>query len=252
MVAAGVLAILGSHLISKSKQRARLLMSAPSELLQDRSLYRYALALGKPAYAERCAGCHGADMRGDSSKGVPNLTDKDWIFGEGRITDIERIVTYGIRAGYSKGQNLASMPAFAKANPYYQYKMTPLQPQEVRDVVAYLLAMEGRPVDRDAAERGGKVYRNGERGLCFDCHAPDGKGDTAIGAPNLTDNIWLYGDGSEQSIYASIARGQSGRCPAWIGTLSPEAIRGVAVYVHAASAKATTAQANVKNSHEHS
>jgi cytochrome c oxidase cbb3-type subunit 3 len=85
-------------------------------------------------------------------------------------------------------------------------------------------------VDGTSLARGTEVYHG--KGLCFDCHADHAKGDPAIGAPNLTDNVWLYGDGSRQSIKAAISRGLAGVCPQWASRLPPETIRAVAVYVH--------------------
>jgi cytochrome c oxidase cbb3-type subunit 3 len=72
-------------------------------------------------------------------------------------------------------------------------------------------------------------------GGCFDCHAPDGKGDPAIGAPNLTDGIALYGDGSRESLSMSITYGRHGVCPAWATRIRPAAIRELAVFVYSLS-----------------
>jgi cytochrome c oxidase cbb3-type subunit 3 len=68
--------------------------------------------------------------------------------------------------------------------------------------------------------------------VCYDCHGDDAKGDSAIGAPDLTDADWLWGDGSADSIRAAITHGMAGQCPAWIDRLSPASIRALAVYVH--------------------
>jgi cytochrome c oxidase cbb3-type subunit 3 len=227
---AGVFAVL--HLRDVQAVKARFLMADPDGIARDPALMRYALPRGRAAFEAHCSGCHGADMRGNPSLGVPNLADADWLYGSGRVGEIERIVLYGIRSGHSKTQKLADMPAFATPNPYARYKIEPLTPREVDDVTGLLYSFQ-HPDSVDAATvtRGVLVYHG--TGLCFDCHADHARGDPAIGAPNLTDNIWLYGDGSRQSIKAAISGGLAGICPQWASRLPAETIRAVAVYVHA-------------------
>jgi cytochrome c oxidase cbb3-type subunit III len=178
-------------------------------------------------------GCHGANLAGDRARGIPNLSDGDWLYGSGRVSDIERIILYGIRSGNGKGWNLAMMPAYASATSYRRLAVAPLSPGDIRDTVEYLRTLEHKPADVDAAVRGQEIYTG--RGACYDCHAPDGHGDTAIGAPNLTDDIWLYGDGSRASVFDSIALGHSGSCPARSRQLSAWQARALAVYVAGAS-----------------
>jgi cytochrome c oxidase cbb3-type subunit 3 len=167
--------------------------------------------------------------------GVPDLRDADWLYGSGRVIEIEKVVLYGIRAGNSKGWDLASMPAFATAKPYDKYKIDPLTPAEIDDVTEFLYSQRHSDADSAAAERGRHVYASLSRGLCWDCHAPDAKGDSAVGAPNLTDAVWLYGDGSRPSIRQSIGYGRKGHCPAWVGKLSFATIRAIALYTYSLS-----------------
>ena len=75
------------------------------------------------AYAQHCASCHGAHLEGDRTRAVPNLADNDWLYGTGRVSEIEHVILYGIRSGNSKGWDLAQMPAFATAHPYKLYAM---------------------------------------------------------------------------------------------------------------------------------
>ncbi len=236
-IAAALLLVIGISLyfVQARAARARFLMAAPDAIARDPKLISYALPRGKSAYAKHCASCHGEQLQGDSAKGVPNLADAEWLYGSGRIGEIERVVLYGIRSGYSKGWDLASMPAFGKPVPYKRYKIPPLTPGELDDVTTFVMALQRQPVDSDAAGRGSKIFHSGERGVCWDCHGEDARGDTAIGAPDLTDAIWLYGDGSRQSIYLSIANGRAGTCPAWISRLPAETIRALAVYLHFAN-----------------
>jgi cytochrome c oxidase cbb3-type subunit 3 len=90
--------------------------------------------------------------------------------------------------------------------------------------------LEGRPSDPGARERGAKIFK-GPAG-CDDCHGTDAQGDAAIGAPNLTDNVWLYGDGSRKAIFRTIGYGLQGVCPAWFGKLSAASIRETSLFVY--------------------
>ena len=219
------------HLRTEWLLRSRLLMSTPNAIIDDAQLRAYALRIGRPVYQGRCLVCHGPELQGDARRGIPNLADRDWLYGTGRVGEIERVVLYGIRAGHSKTLNAASMPAFATPNPYLRYKIEPLRPDELDDVAGLIYSFQHPgSVAADTVRRGLAVYRG--KGLCFDCHSDHANGDPAIGAPNLVDAIWLHGDGSLDSIRESIARGQGGVCPPWIGRLDPGQIRSVAVFVN--------------------
>jgi len=221
------------YLVAQATLRARLMRTDPGAIVQDAALRDFAISYARPAYERHCAGCHGAQMQGDPRKGAPNLTDQDWLYGEGRVAQIEHTILYGIRSGNPKGWNLADMPAFAQPSPYARYQMTPLEPGDIRDVIEFLMVTAGKPGDRAAAERGARIFA--DKGQCFDCHSADAQGDAAIGAPNLVDDVWLYGTGTRQDIYDSIARGRSGYCPAWFQQLSPVTIRALAVLIYGAS-----------------
>ncbi len=233
---AALIAVLGIGIWAAQRNviRSRLMIGNPDGISGDRDLERYALSAGRRGFAAHCASCHGRHLEGDRRLGIPNLADGDWLYGTGRVSEIERIILYGIRSGHPKAWNLASMPAYATPNPYKASKIEPLTPRDVNDVAAYLYAFRHEPPDPDAAARGAKVFS--KAGQCFDCHGSDAKGDPAIGAPDLTDAIWLYGDGSLPSITLSIAYGRAGACPPWIDRLAPATIRAIAVYVHSAGA----------------
>jgi cytochrome c oxidase cbb3-type subunit 3 len=233
LVVGGVAAAV--HYMHSRKERAAFLMMSPDMIPSHPELVRYALPRGKAAYKAHCASCHGADMKGAPFKGIPDLTDDDFLYGSGRIGEIERVIMYGIRSGNSKGWDLASMPAFSRKNPYPRYKVTTLTPRDLDDIVSYIYSFQHPPktdAEKKAVGRGELIYRGYEKGVCWDCHANDARGDSAIGAPDLIDNKWLYGDGSRKWIYDSIAFGLDGYCPAWEGRLAPETIRSIAVYLH--------------------
>lgn len=234
-----ILIAAGVHVADDAALRARFLESLPDHIPADPELASYAQSHGEPAYQEHCATCHGAQLQGDRVRNIPNLADDEWLHGSGRVGEIERIVLYGIRSGNSKGRDLADMPAYARREPYRRYKIATLLPQEMDDVVAYLRSFQKPPVDAAAVERGARLFTGSEKGGCWDCHGEDAKGDTAVGAPNLTDNVWLSGDGSPQSIHDSIAFGLAGHCPAWITRLPPATIRAIAVYVHSRRPQST-------------
>jgi cytochrome c oxidase cbb3-type subunit III len=230
-----VLAV-GGVLVARARTvRARFLAVPADSIPGDTELMRFALSRGAAAYAEHCAACHGSNLRGDPALGVPNLADNDWLYGTGRVSEIERVILYGIRSGNSKGWDLAHMPAFATARPYDQYAMAPLSPGDIHDVTTYLLSFRRPQADSAAVQRGRQIFHDTNKGVCNDCHGSDAKGDSAIGAPDLTDAIWLRGDGSRESIEETIAHGLTGHCPAWVTDLSPVTIRAMAVYVYSKS-----------------
>jgi cytochrome c oxidase cbb3-type subunit 3 len=235
MLAAAALGTAIVHAISVRALRARLVMTTPDTATEDPALNAYAIPRGRKAFTRYCASCHGSSGQPDTVRGIPDLRDHDWLYGTGRVEEIEKVILYGIRSGNSKGWNLASMPAFATPNPYKGYKTASLAPEEINDLTEYLYSFQHPDADAATAARGKLAYENQSRGLCWDCHGGRAQGDPSIGAPNLSDGIWLYGDGSRPSIHASIALGHGGSCPAWIGVLDPVTITSLAVYTHSLS-----------------
>jgi cytochrome c oxidase cbb3-type subunit 3 len=220
--------------VLNAQEEARLLRAEPDLIPADSAMMRFATSRGYGLYQAHCASCHGADGQGHYAVGVPNLTDKDWLYGDGEVSDIETVVQYGIRASNGRTWRLADMPAFAHARPYAREPtIKSLSPGDIGDVMQFLRLLEDLPADPAASQRGVAIFAG--RGGCFDCHSRDGHGDPAIGAPNLTDSIWLYGDGSPKWIYDTIANGRAGVCPAWSGRLGPAQIREVSLYVYSLS-----------------
>ncbi len=198
----------------------RLLTTPPSQIDSHPDLVRFAAAEAKPIFAKQCSPCHGKDMKGSIATGAPNLTDHVWLYGDD-LFRIERIILYGIRTGWTKSNDIADMRAFGQRGQ--------LSNDDISDVVQYVLQLSKRPYDPNAAELGRQVYEG--KGLCYDCHAGDAKGNTDYGASDLTANVWDYG-GSPQQLYDSIYYGRHGIMPAWYGKLSSAQIRALAVYVH--------------------
>lgn len=164
-----------------------------------------AMNMGASLFLNTCAQCHGADARG--SRGYPNLTDNDWLYGND-VDVLRHTITQG-RQGV--------MPPMADAVG---------SATDVRNVAAYVLSLSGTPTDVVAASRGKAAFI----ATCAACHGADGKGNQALGAPNLTDRTWLYG-GSQSDIIEAITQGRSGHMPAHKDRLTPEQIDLLVAYV---------------------
>ncbi|MES2586073.1 MAG: cytochrome-c oxidase, cbb3-type subunit III [Pseudomonadota bacterium] len=159
--------------------------------------------MGQRLFLNSCAQCHGSDAGG--SKGFPNLTDGDWLYG-GSPENIKTTIVNG-RGGV--------MPPFPQ-----------LDSNQIVDVANYVRSLSGLPVDDSKAARGAEVFKAN----CVACHGADGKGNIALGAPNLTDKTWLYG-GSEATIVETVTKGRMAMMPSQDKVLSPEKIHLLTAYV---------------------
>ena len=184
-------------------------------ILQDAELLEFALAGGRAAFGDNCAPCHGSGAEG--APGYPNLNDDVWLWGGG-LEDILTTITYGIRTDHDETRS-NEMPAFLAGGL--------LDRQEVSDVVAQVLGFSGRAEDQEAAARGAEVYADN----CAGCHGEAGLGEQALGAPDLTDAIWLFG-GERADIMATVSNGRGGVMPHWQGRLDPVTIKQLVVHVH--------------------
>jgi cytochrome c oxidase cbb3-type subunit 3 len=124
------------------------------------------------------------------------------------------------------------MPAFATPVPYARYDIEPLKPREIEAVLAYVLSLNGAVQPAALETEGKEIFHDAKRGMCADCHGFDAKGDNVVGAPDLTDGVWLRGDGSPRSVRDTIERGLGGSCPAWESRMSAATVRALAVYIH--------------------
>jgi cytochrome c oxidase cbb3-type subunit III len=174
-----------------------------------------AQALGQSIYVNNCAGCHGSDARG--AKGFPNLTDGDWQYGG----DPETILTT-IRIGRQ-----AAMPPW----------QTVVGDDGVAELVAHVQQLSGTPVGDTLASRGKQRFDM----LCVACHGADGRGNQALGAPNLTDDIWLYG-GDPDTLTESLVLGRNGQMPAFKTILTEAQIQLVSAWVYAQSHNSAAVQ----------
>lgn len=201
---------------ARTEKGQALLAASLGEIENDPSLLSYALASGEAAFGDNCAPCHGTGAQG--GKGYPNLNDDAWLWG-GTLEDIHTTIKYGIRSTHDETR-YSEMLAFLKDGI--------LGRAEVDAVTEYVLALSGQDADAGLAEKGGTVFENN----CVACHMEDGTGDREQGAPNLTDQVWLYG-GDRTTIWESIANGRKAVMPTWEGRLDPLTVKSLAVYVHA-------------------
>lgn len=188
-------------------------MSLP-DILADDNLRRFAVAAGAAAYKVNCSQCHGSGAQGTA--GYPNLNDDDWLWG-GDIEAIHQTIAHGIRFAGDDDTRISEMPAFGEI----------LDPDEVKQVAAYVVSLSDTPSDAALAETGATVFADN----CASCHAEDGTGNRELGAPNLADAIWFYGS-SESEIAAQIRLPKHGVMPGWSTRLGDTTIKQLAVYVH--------------------
>jgi cytochrome c oxidase cbb3-type subunit III len=163
-----------------------------------------AMGIGERLFGNNCATCHGSDARG--SKGFPNLTDSDWLYG-GTHEHIKEAIT--------KGRN-GIMPPMAAAVG---------TTEDVRNLANYVLSLSGSPHNSLGAQLGKEKF-----GACAACHGPAGTGNQALGAPNLADKVWLHGWG-EDAVIAAITQGKNNMMPQHGTRLNPEQVHVLAAYV---------------------
>ncbi|MBK8889310.1 MAG: cytochrome-c oxidase, cbb3-type subunit III [Dechloromonas sp.] len=169
---------------------------------------KQAMETGKRLYLTYCMQCHGADARG--AKGFPNLTDSDWLYG-GEPEQIKETLNNG---------RMGIMPPHAQ-----------LGADTIKDLASYVRSLSGLPNDSVRAAKGKEAFTSAG---CVGCHGMDGKGMQAIGAPNLTDKVWLYGS-SEATIVETITNGRQNKMPAWKEFLGDGKVQVLTAYVFSLS-----------------
>lgn len=186
------------------------------EIEKDPKMLSFARAMAKPVFGDNCAPCHGAG--GGGAKGYPNLNDDDWVWG-GTLKNINETITYGIRSGHAKGRD-GNMPAFGRDGL--------LKKEEISNVADYVRTLSGLPADKAAdLKAGAKVYAE----TCAACHGDNAKGNLEVGAPNLTDAIWLFGS-DKATIVEGLTNGRGSAMPVWGERLDATTIKALTVYVH--------------------
>jgi cytochrome c oxidase cbb3-type subunit 3 len=195
---------------------ARLASTDLDQIVNDPELLNFSMAGGKAIFAENCAPCHGTG--GVGNVGFPSLLDDDWLWG-GTLDDISQTIHVGIRSTDNENTRFNQMPSFGRDQI--------LDPTQISQVVQYVMSFTNRATDPAAVKEGAQIFADN----CAACHGDNAKGSTEMGAPNLTDNIWLYG-GSKAAITNTVTNAHAGVMPAWGAKLSDETIKMLTVYVH--------------------
>lgn len=196
--------------------KAKLVAADLTAIATDPELDGYAKSAGAAVFKTWCAQCHGAGAAGNV--GYPNLLDDDWLWG-GDMEAIHTTITHGIRNTDDADARYSEMPKFGADGI--------LEPAQIGDVVEYVLQLSKQDHDAAKATAGAQIFADN----CSACHAEDGTGDRAQGAPNLTDAVWLYG-GDRATLTETVTNARFGVMPNWNVRLSEDEIRAVAVYVH--------------------
>lgn len=185
------------------------------EIVGDAALRNFSIAGGASAFAVNCSQCHGRGAAG--GPGYPNLNDDDWLWG-GTPEAIHQSIQYGIRSGHEETRDSA-MPAFLRDQI--------LDRGQVEDVVEYVLSLSGRGEDDERVARGKTVFAE----QCTACHGDQGAGNMELGAPNLGNSIWLFGD-DRATITSVVSNSRRGVMPAWEGRLDAVVLKQLSVFVH--------------------
>jgi len=204
---------------------AKLVAADLTAINDDPELVNYTQNAGAAVFRTWCAQCHGSGAGGNAGLGYPNLLDADWLWG-GTIEDIYTTVQHGIRNTEDGEARYSQMPAFGRDEL--------LDAEQIAQVVQHVRKISGQEFDAALEAEGAVVFADN----CTACHAEDGTGDRAQGAPNLTDAIWLYG-GDVKTLTETVTNARFGVMPSWSFApeggeprLSEAEIRSVASYVH--------------------
>ena len=211
---------LADALAAENARRAPLMRSLAATPLTDIAarpdLMQAAVEGGRAAYRVHCVQCHGTGAAG--SPGYPNLNDDDWLWG-GDLAAIQFTLQHGIRNPDHDQTRMSLMPAFGRDGI--------LTANQVQDVVSHVRVISGAEQASASSVRGAALFEVN----CAVCHGPTGGGDRALGAPKLSDPIWLYG-GSRSALTQTITNSRQGVMPRWGQRLDPVTINMLSVYIH--------------------
>ena len=218
---------------SQSDLNEALLLASPGTIAANPELSAHMNTIAEAAISEHCAACHGTDLT--EQTGVPNLVDFDWLWGVSgfemtateAVMEIMQTILYGVRDtdcpeeskryGACPDTRFSEMPAYTSLD---------FSQSKINDFTEYVLFISGRDADEKAVVR---AQNNWE--ICSECHGDDGYGYKPFGGPDLTDDIWLFGDSREQ-ILDVIANGRTESCPAWSTRLDMVSIKALSVTIY--------------------
>jgi len=211
---ANVVADLADAKAAQGALLERIAATPVEEIAGDQELLQFAIAGGSSAFKVNCAQCHGSGAAG--SAGYPNLNDDDWLWG-GTIDQIYHTIAHGIRYDGDDDTRLSEMPAFGDI----------LEAEQVSEVTSYVVSLSSTPSNPALVDAGQVVFEEN----CAVCHGENAEGVPELGAPRLSDGIWLKGS-TEAQIAAQIRNPKHGVMPAWVDRLGEPTIKQLAVYVH--------------------
>lgn len=200
--------------VIRGESAAYLANASLQEIETDPELQSLALAIGTSVFGDNCATCHGPG--GTGSSGYPNLRDDEWLWG-GQLEQIHHTINVGVRQGTE--DRTSDMPNFGRDRM--------LSDEEIADLTEYVVALSGREANAEAVEAAAPIYKQ----QCESCHGPEGTGDQTKGAPDLTDQVWLYGS-DRDAISTQIHEGRGGVMPAWGPRFDEAVVKALAVYIH--------------------
>jgi cytochrome c oxidase cbb3-type subunit 3 len=224
-----------SPALAQSDLNERFLLASPTTIEETPELMDHMTQLAEGALGTHCASCHGADLKG--SKGIPDLTDYDWLWGvtgaetttTEPVFEIMQTILYGIRDrdcsddvkryGACPDTRYSEMPAYGGPDIGFSA-------DEINDLIEYVYMLSGQDFDAAAIERAAENIS-----LCAECHTAEGLGYKPYGGPDLTDGVWLYG-GSRDEIRDVLTNGRLGTCPPWAAKLDFVTIKALAVYLY--------------------
>ncbi|WP_136649264.1 cytochrome-c oxidase, cbb3-type subunit III [Paracoccus aeridis] len=193
-----------------------------ADILGDGELMARVTNTAHQLFGDNCAGCHGTAATG--GPGFPSLADDDWLWGGDPDTMMETL-RVGVNAGHPDTR-VSQMLAFGRDGI--------LGREEIRTVVDYVRSLSGAAIPAERAAAGAEIYAAN----CASCHGEDGRGSTELGAPNLTDDIWIYG-GDAASLFTTVHDGRQGWMPTWEGRLTETERKILTVYLQDIQRKAT-------------
>ncbi|MBE9559010.1 MAG: cytochrome-c oxidase, cbb3-type subunit III [Proteobacteria bacterium] len=191
----------------------KLSAASMDDIKKDGDLLAFAMAGGRASFADNCAPCHGSGAAG--GPGYPNLLDDSWIWG-GTLDDIQTTVAHGVRWAKDDDTRVSDMPRFGVDEL--------LDKTQINEVADHVLSLTGGAA---ATEAGAEIFAEN----CAGCHGESGEGMAELGAPRLSDAIWLYG-GDKATLVETISKARGGVMPAWGGRLDEVTVKQLAVYVH--------------------
>jgi cytochrome c oxidase cbb3-type subunit 3 len=201
---------------AKAGMVAKIEQSSLEEIRTTDNLFRFSVAGGQSMFKVYCTQCHGSGAQG--APGYPNLNDDDWLWG-GNLESIYTSIKHGIRNDEDDDARTSEMPGFGADEL--------LEGDVIKAIANQVLKMAGLEHNEQAALNGVEPFSEN----CADCHGEEGKGDTELGAPNLTDAIWFYGNKPDE-IISQISAPRHGVMPAWGERLGEASVKQLAVYIH--------------------